>query len=487
MINDPQLRALVTKRLDRKFKIAIRGAVKEALPRLLVGGYDCAYGIGGSWGHTGLHFGESIDDKADFYLFIPSYGRDRDGADSSLGAFQFSGSLVLHSKLGIMELDVRNPEIGPLYFGHYRSANYCAAHGAESFRVSLLRLAVQSLTQGGGFHYYNLQPHWSRTEKAVNSLREMYRIAAHARSVPPGRDRIALFTDEDSNLYSNTHPGWIPCFFAIKNMPAMAVQRSGVKFDYFLAKDALRKDFDAPGVLFFADAATLSVDEIASIRKRFGNSGRVIVWQGAPGFLKCRDRKRIGEAIGFDIAPMPDFPDGPRECDRQYEAEYREKHLPVPLVAAGKDDPLMKGIRGFFMQESTVVPFVFPPCWQVRGDGAVTLAKYCGTDIPGMAVRRHRDFTEVFIGQPGAVTPRLFRNLARAAGILPSLETDDLFYCGSGLIGVGGSTGGGRRSIRFPAGFRKAESLTGHTVENPTAEGFECVIPYNDFAVFGIE
>ena len=473
--------------LDRKFKIAVRGAVKQAFPRLLVGSYDCAYGIGGSWGHTGLHFGESIDDKADFYLFIPSYGRDRDWADCSLGAYQFSGSLVMHNKLGIMELDVRNPEIGPLYFGHYRSANYCADHGAESFRVSLLRLAVQSAVLGGGFHYYNLQPHWCRTDRAGEALREMYRIAACARSVPPGRDRIALLTDEDSNLSSNTHPGWIPSFFAIKNIPVMAVQRAGVKFNYFLAKDALRKDFDAPGVLFFADAATLSPEEIAAIRERFGNSGRVIVWQGAPGFLKCRDWGRIGKAVGFDIAPMPDYPDGPLECDRDYEAGYREKHLPVPLFSAGSGDPLMRGIHGFFMQSSTVVPYVFPPCWQVRGAGAVTLANYYGTDIPGMAVRRHKDFTEVFIGQPGAVTPQLFRNLAREAGIIPSLETDDLFYCGSGLIGVGASTGSGRRMIRFPAGYRKVESLTGHKVEKVTAEGFECVIPYRDFAVFRIE
>ena len=473
--------------LDRKFKIALRSAVKTAFPRLLVGSYDCAYGIGGSWGHTGLHFGESIDDKADFYLFIPSYGRDRDWADCALGPFQFSGSLVLHNKLGIMELDVRNPEIRPLYFGHYRSANYAAAHGAESFRVSLRRLAVQSVVLGGGFHYYNLQPHWCRTEKAGEALREMYRIAACARSVPLGRDRIALMIDEDSNLYSNTHPGWVPSFFGIKNISTMAVQRSGVKFNYFLAKDALREDFEAPGVLFFADAATLTVDEIASIRKRFGNSGRVIVWQGVPGFLKCRDWQRVGKAVGFDIAPMPDFTDGPRECDRQYAAEYREKHLPVPLVAAGNGDPLMEGIRGFFMQESTVLPFVFPPCWQVRGAGSVVLANYFGTDIPGMAVRRHADFTEVLIGQPGSVTPRLFRNFARAAGITPSLETDDLFYCGSGLLGVGASTGGGRRTIRFPAGFRKVESLSGHRVENVTADGFECVIPYKDFAVFRIE
>ena len=473
-------------RLDRDFKIAIRKAAKKAVPRLLVGSYDCAYGIGGSWGHTGLHFGKSIDDGADFYLYIPSYCRDRDDADRPLGAYQFSGSLQLHNKLGIMELDVRNPEIGPLYFGHYPSANYNALHDAESFRISNRRLAVQSVILGGGVHFYNLQPHWSRTDKAVESLKEMYRISSLARSVPDTRDAIAVMIDEDSNLHSNIHPGWIPSFFSVKNMVVMAVQHAGVRFNYFLAKDALHKDFNAPGVLFFDDAATLTPDEIKEIRKRFGNSNRVIVWQGAPGFLACRDLNKISEAVNFKLAMMPEYQGKPLETDRNYGEIYTELGLPVPLVAGDSNDPLMDGVKGFMHQESTVVPFVFPQRWQVLDKDVKVLAKYLDSDIPGMAVRRHKDFTEVFIGQPGCITPQLFRNFAREAKITPSLESDDLFYCGSGLIGIGAAKGDGVRKVRFPAGFNKAESLSGHKISKMSNDGFEFFLKHRDFAVFKI-
>ena len=473
--------------LDRNFKIAIRKAAKSAVPRLLVGGYDCAYGIGGSWGHTGLHFGKSIDDGADFYIFIPSYGRDRDNADRPLGAYQFSGSLALHGKLGIMELDVRNPEIGPLYFGHYPSANYNALHDENSFRISLRRLAMQSIALGGGFHYYNLQPHWARTDKAVDSLKDMFRIVSHVRTVPETRDAVALMIDEDSNLISNIHPGWIPSFFSIKYLPNMAIQHSGVKYNYYLAKDALHKDFKAPGVLFFSDASTLTVDEITEIRRRYGNSGRVIVWQGAPSFLTCNDLNKIGKAINFKIAARPDYHGKPLATERSYGEIYQAQNLPVPLVAAETHDPIMKGVKGFFTQESTVVPYVFPRSWSVEDKDVTVLAKYMNSDVPGMAVRRYKDFTEVFIGQPGSITPQLFRNFAREAGITPWLESDDLFYCGSGMIGIGAAKGDGIRKVRFPGGYSKVESLSGHKVENLTKEGFEVFIKHRDFAVFKIE
>ena len=454
---------------DRRFKSAIRKSAKKAMPRVIVGGYDCAYGISGSWGHTGLFFGKNgIDDDADFYLYIPSYGRDRDNADMPLGAYQFTGSLVLHKKLGIMELDVRNPEIGPLYFGHYRSANYVSLHNAESFAVSLRHLAMQALVSGGGFHYYNLQPHWCRTPRAMKSLEAMHKLASEARGVPLTGDRIALMIDEDSNHYSSTHPGWVPSFFNYKNLPIAAVQRSGVKFNYYLAADALHPEFKAPQVLFFADASTLTPEKVKAIRQRFGNSKRVIVWHGAPGFLTCGNEKKISEAVNFKLFRMPD---------------YGKSH-PVPLVISQTADPIVKSMKGFFMQEFYTLPPVFSPHWRIDDPQAAPLAVFYGTNHVGMAVKRHKEFTEVFIGQPGAVTPQLFRNLAREAGIQPSLETDDIFLCGAGLLGVGASTGSGIRKIRIPKGFSKAVPLSGHKILRQDKEHFECFIPYRDMAVF---
>ena len=454
---------------ERIFKSAIRTAAKEALPRVLVGGYDCAYGMSSGWGDTGYYQQKAYREAGDFFIHIPNYTRSRECGDLPLAIYQFTGSLVLHNKLGIMELDVRNPEIGPLYSQPYCQANYQAKHNAETFAIGLRRLAVQSVVLGGGFHYYNLQPHWCRTEKARAALTDMFRIAAQARPVPPGRDAVALFIDEDSDLFSTTNPRWIPSYANFKNIPADAVQRCGASFNYYLASDALHPDFTAPGVLLFADAATMPPETVAEVRRRYGNSKRVIVWNGLPGFLASDDMAALGKAVNFKVS-------------------LKEKHGKTPLVALTTDDPLLRGIRGFLMTSSVSGSEpVFSPHWKIDDPEAVPLAKFMNSDEVGMAVKRHRDFTEVFIGQPGAISPQLLRNFLREAGITPSIENNDIFLCGSGLMGIGASMGTGTRSIRLPAGFTKAIPLSPHTVARQEGNRIEVFLKHRDFAVFRLE
>ena len=55
------------------------------------------------------------------------------------------------------------------------------------------------------------------------------------------------------------------------------------------------------------------------------------------------------------------------------------------------------------------------PRWIVTDKKAVTLARYASGES-AVAVRRHKDFTAVFCGVPGALDPVLFYNIVRAAG-----------------------------------------------------------------------
>lgn len=473
---------------ERRFKTAVRNAANKAVPRLFVGNYDCAYGMSGSWGHTGYHQHLAYEDEGDFSLYIPSYGRDRECGDLSLGIYQFTGSMQLHGKLPLMELDVRNLEIGGLTWMPYKSRNFQQEHNAETFRTGLRRLAVQSVILGGGFHYFNLYQQWARTPKALESLKDMFRIAAYARPAPLDRNRIAVFLDEHSDMFANTHPGWIPGFFNFKNIPSMAVQRTGVPFNYFLVSDVLHKDFEAPGVLFFADAATLKPETIAEIRRRYGKDKRVIVWHGAPGFLAESDIGKISRAVGFNLQDMPGNNDSkPASFDSNYDLVSPDEPHKSPLFTVDSSDPLLKGVRGFFMQESIVVPHIYSPHWAVVDPEAVPLAVFAGTDKVGMAVKRYSDHTEIFIGQPGSVTPVLLRNFAREAGIAPALETGDLFMAGSSLIAVGASTGDGIRKVRKPANCRKVTALAGHRIIREDAEYFEFFLKHRDFAVFAVE
>jgi hypothetical protein len=78
-----------------------------------------------------------------------------------------------------------------------------------------------------------------------------------------------------------------------------------------------------------------------------------------------------------------------------------------------------------------------------------------------MLVRREKDYTVVWAGFPGAITPRLVKNLAIEAGMKPWLETDDELIVGGGLLAVGGITGG-PQTVNLPENFKIEKCLSGH-------------------------
>ena len=101
-----------------------------------------------------------------------------------------------------------------------------------------------------------------------------------------------------------------------------------------------------------------------------------------------------------------------------------------------------------------------------------------------MAVKRYQDHTEIFIGQPGSVSPQLIRNAGAEAKMHPLLESDDLFIYGGSLMTVCGSLGRGIRKIRIPDGIREVVPLTPHKVLHNDGKNFEVDISDADVAVF---
>jgi hypothetical protein len=75
-------------------------------------------------------------------------------------------------------------------------------------------------------------------------------------------------------------------------------------------------------------------------------------------------------------------------------------------------------------------------------------------------VRRNKDFTEIYISLPGALTPQFCRNLAQEAGFEPLVESDELSGCGSGIFYMVAQTSGEKR-FRLPKGCKPDKVLAG--------------------------
>ncbi|MBQ6472340.1 MAG: hypothetical protein IJJ33_10175 [Victivallales bacterium] len=451
---------------ERKFKNALRKTAKEAAPRLLAGNYDCTFGALGSWGHTGFSFRETLDAPGDFSIWLPSYGRDRDGDGMALQLYQYPGSLLLRNKLCIMEHDYRHPEMPKLYFGHYTARNWQAVHNRESFRNALLHATAFTTALGGGYHFYSLQNSWLKPADSIPSIAAARKVADSA-SGDSSQERIAIMCDDDSTFYNTIHPSWIPAFFNVRNFPVWNVQKSGIAFNVYEAHDALDDRFDAPKVLYFSDAGTLTPNDVAAIRKKWGRDGRVLVWQGTPSFLVTKDQQAIDQALGTKIRMLPD-------------------NFPKMLKAEPSDaEPLLRNLSGYMVQWPTIRdPYRLPPRWEIADPTAVRVLNYQGTDHCGLAVKRHKGFTEVFLGQPGAVSPQLFRNIAAEAGIRPVLDTDDIVLIGGGLLSCTGSIGNGVRRLRMPVGTKDFIPLTGQKILRRGKDWVEINLKYRETAVF---
>jgi hypothetical protein len=383
----------------------------------------------------------------------------------ALTIYQYPGSLLLRNKFTIMEHDYRHPDMPKLYFGQYTSRNWQSTHNSKSFQNALNYATSLTAALGGGYHFYTLQNSWIKPANSIDIVGNARKIFSHV-SKDDSLDYIAILLDDDSHFYNSIHPKWIPAFMNMRGQPQKSAQHSGVGFNIFEAHDALHKNFIAPKVLFFADSGTLTPNEISKIRSKWGKDNRVIVWCGSPSFLTTKDNLAITKALGTKLVLQP------------------TSFTPMLKVDTKIVDPIISNVKGYLVSWISKDPYLAPPRWEIVDKNAKALAFYEGTQKCALAVKRHQNFTEVFIGQPGMVSPQLLRNIAKVAGIKVVSNTDNLVTIGAGLLSFTSSINSGVKKIFFPKGTKKLIPLTNHKILKATDKYIEVFIPYRDTCVF---
>ena len=121
----------------------------------------------------------------------------------------------------------------------------------------------------------------------------------------------------------------------------------------------------------------------------------------------------------------------------------------------------MKGVKGMILPSYPYYDIEYAPVSYPDPEaGWKMLAPFKGTDIPALAIRRRRDFTEVYTAFPGGITPELCRNFVREAGMKPLVESNELSGYGSGLFYIVAQSDG-RKRFRLPSGVRPDKVLEG--------------------------
>jgi len=449
-------------------KRTLRQAVKKTAPRLLVGGYDCATALSGNiwYGRGSFAMHELISDSCcDFLISLPGYGRGRDECLVPMGLKAYTGSMRLHKKLIISEMDIRNPEQPPLGW-IYRSRNWQAVHNYHTFTELLKLYAGYAAAWGGAFHAYSMGRHYYNTPEALAAWEKAFAIASAAPGEPVTEDRIALIDEERStDFFCNSSLGHFNSESWNRSV-VNALWLSQIRFDAYLPEDLFHPDFKPPKIILFGNMATASPQKLAAIRKRFLRDGRTLIFLGLPGIFSGRGIAEISSALNVHF--------------HQPESIRNRSILIQPSA-----EPLLKNITGYLYS-----PAEGSPCVHFGNIGVASqkdlklLAYYQNTGVGGMALRRSPAGTEIFIGQPAAVSPELLRNIAAAAGIRPVTNGSDLAIRGGGLIVIGGSTGSGIRRVYYPAGVKSLQCLTGQKISSDNGKYLDFYLKYNECAVF---
>jgi len=446
-----------------------RAGVKMGAPRLLAGGYSCASTLGGDDGR-GRHALSMMmnDPNTDFIIWLPGYSRRRDEITVPIGMEAYNGSMVLHRKLMIAEMDVRYPYGKYLQSGIYKSDRWQETHDDSTFSNFLKYFAAASFAWGGTVHAYPLANNWYDYPGAMEAWRKVVDIVRHSYGKNYGSNRIAAFFDDRSTDFISWKlftEGWM-CPGARNRQLADVLWRVGARFDHYAIEDVMNEEFavSAPKVLLINDASSLKPQKIADIRRRYGKGGRVLLWVGNPGFHSGAELDEISQTFGIGIST--------NNCRK-------------PIIATAFDDPLCRDVKGFWNETAPGLVRRFPMSYEFEcRNGWTPIAGFADSGKCAAAVRRAKGFTEVVVGAPGSVTPQFLRNACREAGFAAALETDDFYIEGGGLIVVGGCVRDGVRRIRMPQGTVSLKCLTGQTVRYPEKGFLEVDIKCGEAAIF---
>jgi hypothetical protein len=451
-----------------QLKKAMRKAIKQAAPRLLVGGYDCAMGVVGSiWYGRGAynHIDVIKDPNCDFLISLPGYERGRDECLVPMGLKAYTGSMKLHQKLMISEMDIRNPEQPPLGW-LYKSRNWQAQHSYQTFSELLKLYSGYAAAWSGAFHAYSMGNNYYNTPEALLAWKNAAAIASNAPGEKLTNQRIAWINEERySDYFCNSPLGHFNAEKWNRNT-GHALWLSQVRFDAYLAEDLFHKDFVAPKVLLLGNLATATPKQITQIRKRFLKDNRTIIYLAMPGILSGHSLKEISAALDIDIIQPPTI-------------KYKS------IFVNSSKSPILKNITGFLYSPTENRPFVqFGNVGINPKKNLEILAYYQNTNIPGLVIRRNNNSTEIFIGQPGAISPMLLRNIAIDAKIRPITNENLLTICGGGLIVLGNSEKSGIKRVYYQDGVKQMQCLTGQKIITDNGKYLEFYLEYGKCAIF---
>ena len=218
---------------------------------------------------------------------------------------------------------------------------------------------------------------------------------------------------------------------------------SGLKYEQYLLSDLMNQKRKKSKINVFGLAASISEKQINWIENNLQKDNNILVFcfdtgRATPGGFS----KNIKRLTGINAV-----------IDEKKLITY--KFEPLSL-----QDDLSKTLK--YLGTSTM-----GPAFIVKDKSATPLAVYQDTKLIAAAIKRHKNWTGVYIGAPGGITPEFLNAIAREVNIKPVGPVGDATFAGNGFITIH-ALSSGKKTLSWNKKCNLIDISTGKVVASNT-------------------
>lgn len=380
----------------------------------------------------------------DGFICLPSYLRQRAPGGTPFSSGQPHGSIRLHKKLFLEEVDFRNEysEIPDrerrLWLG--------MAPGVEGHFAQLRRTFGTLFASGvsGWFMTIGQTGHYTWSGPFAPIIGEVVRAAERQAEGNGMRFpvQVAVFQD---NFYQ--------AYFTYRNRLDHFLQHSrtnrNLAYSGLTFMNYLLSDLEHPGrrpakINYFPTAASLTEKQIQWIEKNLQRDGNILIFSGDAGRFAGRNpEETLRRLTGMKIRSNP---------EQLVSYTYRTDRIPgANLIGIPGNSLWLQQFRG--------------PLFHVEDPSASTVALLEGSERTGIALKRHPDWTAVYIGgsDERALTVDFWRTLAGIGNITPFGPAGDITCAGNGILMIHAATSG-NKVLRWKQNADVTDLATGKAI-----------------------
>lgn len=369
------------------------------------------------------------------------------------------GSYLLHGKMIFQDQDTRTHHIPAKVRKNFTLGRI--ARNARETEGVLKRDFGYMLIHGYGLWWHAMVPGMYDAPEVRSCVARLSEIGRRSLRFSRGiAEGAAIVVDEESAFHQQCANRLL--FPMLYYQRQRYWNRSGVPWSLFLHNDLADERFEDRSLYYFLNTFYLTDEEIEAIEGRVKRNGATVVWSFAPGVQSPGgiDLARAERLSGFRL----------RAADVEALPRITITHDAHPMTREIRSSPGGESMRGrpdvsFFgvgpmgndEQAGKLGPMIY-----VDDPEATVLGELDALQKPGFCVKEMDGWTSVFVSAP-MLNPRVFRGIARSAGIHIYSEGDDVVLAGRRFLMLHARTGGEKRVI-LPEARDVYECYDGRTI-----------------------